>query len=147
MIVLIICSIIILILLLINKKVFKYVAVFINILLIMLIIYYYHNHLISVDTFKFINHNIYFYFLNTIMFLILCSIFLFKCERDIIIIIIYIIIFCFVSFSLFITHYLHNNTLIVVGNIYPMIVMGNYLCFIFYFYLLVKLVRFLTKKK
>lgn len=146
--ILLICSIILFVLMIINKRISKYIIVIINFIIITVIIYYYHNHLISIDTFKFINHNIYFYFLNSIVYLILFSVLLFKYNKQRLIYnIIYCITLCLLSFALFMTHYLHNNTLIVIGNIYPMVVIGNYLYFFCYFSFILKILSFLTKKK
>ena len=47
-------------------------------------------------------------------------------------------------FSLFMTHYLGNNTLIVIGNIYPMIKFGNIIYFVYYTFIFL---LFIKKKR
>ena len=143
--VLIICSIILFVILKTNNQYSKYIMLIINIILILMICYYYHQDIFTSQLFHYVSHNI--YFVNNLLFLIIMSIVPFTIKNHIIIKIIYCIELWLLSFSLFMTSYLNNNTLLVIGNIYPMIVIGNYILFIFYFYLLFLLIRFLTKKK
>ncbi len=122
-----------------NSKV-KYLLYVINLLLIGLIVYFYHNNLLSNLTFKHITHNLYFYFLNIICYLIFFSIYIYKNVNKYIIIH-YLIQLIFLIYALFMTSYVYNIHLIVIGNIYPMIVYGNYLCFIFYLWMIYKCLR------
>lgn len=129
-----------------NRKISKTIVLFINIILIIIILYYY---LISILSFKFNNplNNIYFYFLNSIIYLIITIII--KCKRNYNIFeyVIYCISLVFIIFSCFITKYLSNVNILVIGNIYPMIKLGNIIYIIYYIYLIIKLIRaFLTKK-
>lgn len=139
--ILIVCAIILCVLLMINKKYQKYIISIISLILIILIVYYYHKTLIGKEAFKYIMHNIRFYFLNSIIFLVTISISSWFMIKKRIINIIYCLSFIFLSFSLFMTHYVHNIELITVGNIYPMIVYGNYLYLIFYVYLIILLIK------
>lgn len=124
----------------INNKT-KYLLLIINIIIILLIIYYYNINLLNI--FNHLNHNIYFYFLNTIIYLVLISYHLFKNKK---LIFHYLISLIFISYSIFMTIYLKNIHIIIIGNIYPSIIYGNYLYFIFYIYLIVKyLKKYLTK--
>lgn len=145
--IIIICSVILCIILFINKKISKYIISSISIILFVLIIYYYHGRLISNNTFKYIMHNIRFYFLNSILYLIIINVAYYKLKSKFILNIIFCISFVLLSFSLFMTHYVHNIELITLGNIYPMIVFGNYLYVILYVYLLISLVSYLIMKK
>lgn len=129
-----------------NRKISKTIVLSINIILIIIILYYY---LISILSFKFNNplNNIYFYFLNSIIYLIINIII--KCKRNYNIFeyVIYGISLVFIIFSCFITKYLSNVNILVIGNIYPMIKLGNIIYIIYYIYLIIKLIRaFLTKK-
>ena len=128
-----------------NTKI-KYFLYIINILIIAFIIYYYSNHLISNMTFINMTHNLYFYFLNTILYLVVFSI---KKKKKInkYLIIQYLLLLIFVIYALFMTSYVYNVHLIVIGNIYPMIVYGNYLYLIFYIYCINKcLLQFRLEK-
>ena len=139
----ILCSIIFGIILFINKenKKSKYLIFTINIILIGFIIYFYNINLFS-NIFIHFNHNIYFYFLNTIIYLIIIIISFFKLNNfKKIIIPFYSISLIFLLFSLFMTSYLKNIHLIVIGNIFPMIVFGNYLYFIFYIIILFNIIK------
>ena len=140
------CSIILGFIIFINKnnKIINYIISIINILLIILILYFYHNSLLCNKTFIHFNHNIYFYFLNSIIYLIIISIYLYKYKS--LIVIHYLICLIFISYSLFITMYLKNIHLIIIGNVYPMIVFGIYLYYIFYIYLIIKSIKKLLTK-
>lgn len=145
----IICSLILGIILFVNykNKKINYLISFINISLIMMIIYYYHNYLISNLTFINIMHNIYFYYLNSIIYLIVLSICFYKFNKfRPFFIVVYIISLILLSFSLFMTSYAHNINLIVIGNIYPMIVYGNYLYLILYVFVLIIFIKKIISK-
>lgn len=145
--IILVCSIIIGFIIFINKnsKIINYIILVINMLLNLLIIYYYHNYLICNETFMYFTHNIYFYFLNSIIYLIVISIYLWNNKS--LILIHYLICFVFISYSLFMTLYLNNIHWIILGNIYPMIVLGNYLYFLFYGYLIIKYIKKLLTKE
>ena len=137
MISLIIGIIIFIFLLIINKnnKNINYIIGIINILIIIIISIYYIKDIIS---FKFTNpiNNIYFYFLNSIIYLITMCIINFKTKYKKINFIVYGISLINILFSLFMTYYLNNQTLIVIGNIYPMIKFGNIIYIGYYIFTL-----------
>lgn len=134
----IISSIIFTIILSINKdkKIIKYIIAIINILLIILVCYFYLKDILS---FKFNNpiNNMYFYFLNTIIYLIVLII---KRKYNILDFIFYGISLINILFSIFMTNYLNNIDLVVIGNIFPMIKFGNIIYIIYYIILIIKLV-------
>lgn len=129
----IISSIILVIILMINKdnKIFNYIVLGINMVLIILIGYYY---IKSIITFKFNNpiNNMYFYFFNSIIYLIIMTILNFKTRYKKVNYIFYGLILINLLYALFMTHYLNNIELIVIGNIFPMIKLGNIIYFIYY---------------
>lgn len=137
--IIIVCSLIYGFILHINSRVSKYLVLMVNLLLIFLILYYYHNYLFSKLIFIHFNHNIYFYFLSSIIYLITVCILLTKEKK--IYIIHYIFILILLLYSLFITHLVHNIPLITIGNIYPMIVIGNYLYFGYYIFIIIKMFK------
>lgn len=140
--IIIVCSLLYGIILYINKnnRKINYLILFVNMITLILIIYYYHNHLVSTVIFNYFIHNIYFYFLNSIVYLMIITFILYK-HKSKLLIIHYIINIIFISFSLFITSYVHNIPLITIGNIYPMIVFGNYLYFLLYLIIIVKKIK------
>ena len=144
----IISCILLVILLILNKdkKLTNYIVTGINIILISIICYYY---ISSIMTFKFNNfvNNMYFYFFNSIIYLIIMTIINFKTKYKKINYIFYGISLINILYSLFMTHYLGNIPLIVIGNIFPMIKIGNIIYFIYYILLLTNLGRVLWKKK
>jgi len=129
-----------------DKKIINYVICGINLLLIVLICYYYID---SILTFKFSNpiNNMYFYFLNSIIYLVIMIIINFKTKYKKTNYIFYGLILINLLYSLFITHYLGNIELIVIGNIFPMIKFGNIIYLSCYILLIINLGRFLWKKK
>jgi len=116
-----------------NKNI-KYIIRIINILIIIIISIYYIKGIIS---FKFSNpiNNIYFYFFNSIVYLITMCITNIKYKK--INYIIYGICLINILFSLFMTYYLNNQTLVVIGNIYPMIKIGNIIYILYYIILII----------
>ena len=142
MISLIISSIIFITLLILNKdnKKIKYVIYFINIILICLICYYY---LKGIITFNFNNpiNNIYFYFFNSIIYLIIMSLVNSKIKYKKINYILYGLILIGLLFALFMTHSLNNVTLIVLLNIYPIIKFGNIIYVIYYLFVIFNLFK------
>lgn len=144
----IISSILLVILFILNKekKITNYIIMSINIILISIICYFYFK-----DIFKFnfnnpIN-NIYFYFFNSIIYLIVMTIINFKTKYKKVNYIFYGISLINILYSLFMTHYLGNIPLIVIGNIFPMIKFGNVIYFIYYVLLIINLGGVLWKKK
>lgn len=144
----ILCSIIFFIILHINSRNKKLAIVLsiINIILIYIIFYFYHNSLFSIQILNNFMHNIYFYFINSVLYLIIFSITYYKIKNKLVSNIIYCLILILLLFSLFMTYYVHNIPLITIGNIYPMIVIGNYLYFIYYSYIIIKTIVTLIKK-
>lgn len=145
----ILTSILLVIILILNKdkKIIKYIVCAINLVLISLICYFYLNQIFSFKFTKPIN-NMYFYFFNSIIYLVLMSIVNFKIKYIKINYIIYGIVLINLLYSLFMTHYLNNINLIVIGNIYPMIKKGNIIYIIYYTLVIIYFIknRFLTKK-
>ena len=137
----IISSIIFTIILIINKdrKFKNYIISIINVVLISIIIYYYFNDIISFNFSNPIN-NIYFYFFNSVIYLVVMSIFTFIFNKSINFIF-YLVSLINILFSLFMTNYLGNNTLIVMGNIIPMIKFGNIIYIVYYVYVQVCLIK------
>ena len=144
----IISSTLLVILLILNKekKITNYIVMGINIILIGLICYFY---IKDIFTLNFVNpiNNIYFYFFNSIIYLIVWTIINFKTKYKKTNYIFYGISLINILYSLFMTHYLNNIPLIVIGNIFPMIKFGNILYFVYYILLLINLGRVLWKKK
>lgn len=128
-----------------NKKI-NYLIYSINLILIVIICIYYLKDIIS---FKFSNpiNNIYFYFFNSIIYLIIMSVVLNNKYKKINYTI-YGISLINLLFSLFMTHYLSNQTLIVIGNIFPMIKFGSTIYILYYIFLVVIYIKrvFLTKR-
>ena len=133
-----------------NKKIINYIILGINILLVILISRYYVK---SILTFKFSNpiNNMYFYFFNSIIYLIIMTIVCFKTRYNKINYIFYGLVLINLLYSLFMTYYLGNIELIVIGNIFPMIKFGNIIYFSYYIFILIIIIKsiknsFLTKK-
>ncbi|MBQ9071810.1 MAG: hypothetical protein IJY25_01455 [Bacilli bacterium] len=144
----IISSILFVILLILNKekKITKYIVLSLNIIILIIIGYFYIKDIIKFNFSNPIN-NIYFYFFNTIIYLIVSSIINFKTKYKKTNYIFYGLCLINILFSLFMTHYLSNNTLIVIGNIFPMIKFGNIIYIVYYILLMIYLGRYLWKKK
>ena len=96
-----------------NRKISKTIVLFINIILIIIILYYY---LISILSFKFNNplNNIYFYFLNSIIYLIITIGFMYKFEKD-------------SDISIFETMKKVKHIIIILGLVWLIIILGWYL--------------------
>lgn len=142
MISIIISSIIMTLLFILNKesKRNKIIISIINIILIICVLFYYFKDIVS---FKFSNpiNNIYFYFFNTIIYLILSIILIIKNKYKITDYIIYGLSIINILFSLFITSYLKNQTLFVIGNIFPMIKFGNIIYISYYIYRIIVIIK------
>lgn len=134
----IISSIILLILLLNRSRVIKYIVLSINIIICILIFINYNYHLFSIHILNHSIYNIYFYFLNSIVFLIINTTMLFKDKYYKLNSIIYTISLIFIVFSLFMTYYLSNNHYIIIYNIYPEIVIGNIIYIVYYLLIIVR---------
>ncbi len=119
-----------------DKKIIKYLILIINTLTLILIFKFYIGDILK---FNFLNpiNNIYFYFFNTIIYLIIFSI---KNKYKLYDFVFYTIFLINILFSLFMTHYLNNKTIIVIGNIFPIIKFGNILYIIYYILLISKLI-------
>ena len=140
---LILSAIIYSVLYLINIKVkkFDFITIVINFLIIILIIYYYNTNLFNIGMLKYFYHNMYFYFLSSIIYLILVSIMLYKNKLKKVSIINYGLAIIFLLYALFMTYYLSNVDIVVLGNIYPSIVLGNFLYFTYYLIVLIWLIK------
>lgn len=113
----------------------KYIVFALNLLIIISIMDYYGSNLF--ECFDHYLNNIYGYYLNSIIFLIVISILYLKKVINIKLLIpFYYISLVNILFSLFMTYYLKNNVLFVIGNIYPMIKFGNYIYIIFLVFIL-----------
>ena len=148
MIAIIISMIIFVILLIMNKenKKTNYIVSIINLILIVIISIYYVKDIIKFDFSNPIS-NIYFYFFNTIIYLVIMNIISFKTKHKKTNYIIYGICLIFILFSLFMTLYLNNNTFIVIGNIYPMIKFGNIIYIIYYLLVCILFIKCKLEKK
>lgn len=131
----------------INNDKIKYIVLIINLLFVISIVNYY-----GINLFKGFNNylnNMYGYFFNSILFLSVISLLYFK---DIInkkiIIPVYILALINIIFSLFMTFYLKNIDLLVLGNIYPMIKFGNYIYVIFLLVMIIlQFLKYIKRRK
>ena len=138
MISIIVSSIALFIICILNEKVSKYIIITINVLLLFLIGKYYIKDIFS---FEFSNplNNMYFYFFNSVIFMIIFSIEAILNKLDKYDYIFNSLFLIFISFSIFMTHYLVNIPDIVIYNIYPMIKFGNILILVYYLTILTKI--------
>lgn len=124
------------IILVINKENFitNYIIILINIIIIALIGFYYID---DIAKFNFSNpiNNMYFYFFNTMIYLLIMTAFQFITKYKKINLIFYCISLINILFSLFMTQYLNNIDSIVIGNIFPMIKFGNIIYIIYYIFI------------
>lgn len=122
-----------------DKTFIKYVVLIINTLLVVLILYYY---LKDILTFKFANpiNNIYFYFFNSIIYLILNSFLIFKTKYKKTNYVFYTLILFNLTYSLYMTHILYNQSIIVIGNIFPMIKFGNIIYIVYYILVIISVI-------
>lgn len=96
--------------------------------------------------------NIFFYYWNAIVGLLLMHMVIHNTKKTYLTKFITMIFYCLsisnLIFSLYISYVVGNDLLMVVGNIAPMIVVGNIIIFIFYLYLFIyKVVEFFKGKK
>ncbi len=145
----VISCVILLFILLKNKDSYsKCIIIVIDIILSFIIIVNYKYNLLSTLTFKCFYHNLYFYFLNSLIFMIVNLVFILKNKYLKINIYFYAIQMIFLLFSLFMTYYLKNAYLLIIGNIYPEITIGNYIYFIYYIVIIFIFVyKLLTRNK
>ena len=148
MIAIIISMLILVILLILNKdnKKTNYIVSIINFILIIIISIFYIKDIFKFNFNNSIN-NIYFYFFNSIIYLIVMSIINFKIKYKKTNYIIYGMSLINILFSLFMTYYLNNNTLIVIGNIYPMVKFGNIIYIGYYIFLSIMFIKSKVEKK
>ena len=138
MISIIISSIILCVLCILNKKFGKYLILVINVIILFLIGKYYIKEILSFNYSNPIN-NLYFYLFNSIIFIIVFSIETVFNSLDNYDYIFNSVFYIFISFTLFMTNYLNNITLIVLYNTFPMIKFGNILMLIYYLTVLTKI--------
>ena len=119
-----------------DRKIINYIILEFNMLLIVIVAFYY---LEGILTFKFSNpiNNMYVYFFSSIIFLIINTIMFFKSKYKKINYIFYGLVLINLLFSLFITYYLKNIDLIVIGNIFPMIKFGNIIYISYYIFVVI----------
>ena len=132
------CSIVLALTLILEPERGRYFILIINVILFVLILKYYIG---DIFKFQFSNpmHNIYFYFFNSIIYLILFEIDILSKWGSKWDYMHYPFFLILSSYSIFMTDYLGNVTNIVILNIYPMILFGNIIIFIYYLIFLTKL--------
>lgn len=120
-----------------NNKIFKYIFIGINIILIGFILVLYMPNIVK---FNYNNplKNIYVYFLNAIIYLITCIILNKKIYQNKLNLMLYILNKIGIVYSIIMTLYLDNITIVVIGNIFPQIYFGNILLIISYIALIIK---------
>ena len=141
----VISALILMLILLFNKKLAKYIILGIDIILSFIIVIKYGSNLLRISNLKYFYHNMYFYFFNSIIFMIINLIMILKNKLFRLNIIFFSISFIFLTFCLFMTYYLYNTHILLLGNIYSEYVIGNYLYFIYYIIVFINI--FLTKRK
>ena len=114
-----------------NSKIIKYIFMGINAILLCFILFLYLKGILS---FNYSNplKNIYVYFLNSVVYLIICIILNKKIIRSKLNLIFYVLNNIGIAYSIIMTLYLKNITIIVIGNIFPQIFFGNILILISY---------------
>lgn len=113
------------------------------------------NHLDSCLNQSFL-HNICFYYINTILALIIAACYFNNSKVNygskVILIMLYLLMFLNLSFALYISYTINLDIFIVLGNIYPMILIGNLIAMFLYLYVIVlsiilKSSKYYDKKK
>lgn len=137
----IISSIILLLLLLSKGCTVKYIVFSINVVIFIIILASYNYHLFRLDIFDHGIFNIYCYFFNGLLFIIINTIIMFKNKYHKLNSIIYTISLIFILFSLFMTYYLSNNHYLVLFNICSEIVLGNIIYIFYYLYLILQFLK------
>lgn len=123
-----------------TNKLIKYIFIGINIILLVFVLALYIKDIVK---FNYTNplKNIYVYFLNTIIYLITCIILNKKIYQNKLNLILYILNKIGIAYSIIITLYLKNITIVVIGNIFPQIFLGNILLIISYVILIIEKIR------
>ena len=122
------------------NKLIKYIFIGINIVLLVFVLALYIKNIVK---FNYTNplKNIYVYFLNTIIYLITCIILNKKIYQNKLNLILYILNKIGIAYSIIMTLYLKNITIVVIGNIFPQIFFGNVLLIISYIVLIIEKIR------
>lgn len=122
------------------NKIIKYIFIGINIVLLVFVLALYIKNIVK---FNYTNplKNIYVYFLNTIIYLITCIILNKKIYQNKLNLVLYILDKIGIAYSIIMTLYLKNITIIVIGNIFPQIFFGNILLIISYVILIIEKIR------
>ena len=122
------------------NKLIKYIFIGINIVLLVFVLALYIKNIVK---FNYTNplKNIYVYFLNTIIYLITCIILNKKIYQNKLNLVLYILNKIGIVYSIIMTLYLKNITIVVIGNIFPQIFFGNILLIIGYVVLIIEKIR------
>ena len=142
----IISSIILLILLLNKSSIIKYIVFIINILVTILILLNYNYSLFNINIFNHFLHNIYFYYVNSLVFIIISTVMIFIDKHYKVSCVFYTIHLIFILFSLFMTYYLSNNHYLILYNIYPQMVLGNIIYLIYIIFIAINIFKSLLAK-
>ena len=126
-----------------ESKILKYIFIGINTVLLGFILVLYMPNIVKFNCTNPLK-NIYIYFLNSIIYLVTCIILNKKIYQSKVNLILFILNKIGIAYSIIMTLYLKNITLLVIGNIFPQIFFGNILLIVTYIVLIAKLV--LTKK-
>jgi len=128
-----------------NKKI-KYIIFILYLILIMLLLYYYGNNLF--DGFESFINNLYGYIFSSIVVLILIPILYIKnILNKRVLIIEEVISIVFITSLLYITHTFNNNTLLILGDTYPLVKIGNLTYIIYIIILLIVIIRRIYERK
>jgi len=137
----IIVSIILMVLMIKYKsKQIKILISVISITIISMILYYYNTNLFN-NIFKHALYNMYFFHVNSIIFLITSTIMIIKNKYYKVSSIFYTLVLINILFSLFMTHYLDNIDIVVLGNVNFQIVINNIIYIIYYVYLIFRFIK------
>ena len=123
-----------------SNKLIKYIFIGINIILLVFVLALYIKNIVK---FNYTNplKNIYVYFLNTIIYLITCIILNKKIYQNKLNLVLYVLNKIGIAYSIIMTLYFKNVTIIVIGNIFPQIFLGNILLIISYVILIIEKIR------
>lgn len=123
-----------------NNKLIKYIFVGINIVLLVFVLALYIKNIVKFNYTNLLK-NIYVYFLNTIIYLIMCITLNKKIYQNKLNLILYILNTIGIVYSITMTLYFKNVTIIVIGNIFPQIFFGNILLILSYISLIIEKIR------
>ena len=120
-----------------EKKITKYIFVSLNVLCILFIVCFYFSEILN---FKYSHpfKNMYVYFLNLIIYLLIISILNKKIINGKIELTLYIFSLIGIIYSIYVTIHLKYVNIIIIGNIFPEIFFGNILILINYIYIIIK---------